>query len=109
MFPLFPGTPLSPTSLLALKQSQLCSAVSLLDFYCCKNNWSEPEYQLFSTPGPDRTLLLIYKVFALVHNYMPVNVSIREAERKSSPRKLHISHSDSSQSFQTTIHKFRSI
>nr|XP_046236077.1 probable RNA-binding protein 46 [Scatophagus argus]XP_046236078.1 probable RNA-binding protein 46 [Scatophagus argus] len=62
VFPLFPGTPLSPTSLLALKQSQISSAVSLLDFYCRKNYWSQPEYHLYSTPGQDGKLLLLYKV-----------------------------------------------
>ncbi|XP_038550567.1 probable RNA-binding protein 46 [Micropterus salmoides] len=62
VFPLFPGTPLSPTSLLALKQGQIGSAVSLLDFYCRKNYWSQPEYHLYSTPGQDGKLLLLYKV-----------------------------------------------
>ncbi|XP_068443921.1 probable RNA-binding protein 46 isoform X2 [Clinocottus analis] len=62
VFPLFPGIPLSPTSVLALKQSQICSAVSLLDFHCRKNYWSPPEYHLYSTPGHDGKLLLLYKV-----------------------------------------------
>ncbi|XP_039996693.1 probable RNA-binding protein 46 isoform X2 [Xiphias gladius] len=62
VFPLFPGTPLSPTSLLSLKQSQIGSAVSLLDFYCLKNFWSQPEYHLYSAPGQDGKLLLLYKV-----------------------------------------------
>ncbi|XP_044039923.1 probable RNA-binding protein 46 isoform X2 [Siniperca chuatsi] len=62
VFPLFPGTPLSPTSLLSLKQGQIGSAVSLLDFYCRKNYWSQPEYHLYSTPGQDGKLLLLYKV-----------------------------------------------
>ncbi|XP_029283335.1 putative RNA-binding protein 46 isoform X2 [Cottoperca gobio] len=62
VFPLFPGTPLSPTSLLSLKQSQIASAVSLLEFYCRKNYWSLPEYHLYSTPGQDGKLLLLYKV-----------------------------------------------
>uniref|UniRef100_A0A8C4GV12 Probable RNA-binding protein 46 n=1 Tax=Dicentrarchus labrax TaxID=13489 RepID=A0A8C4GV12_DICLA len=62
VFPLFPGTPLSPTSLLSLKQSQIGSAISLLDFYCRKNYWSQPEYHLYSTPGQDGKLLLLYKV-----------------------------------------------
>uniref|UniRef100_A0A3Q3WQH4 Probable RNA-binding protein 46 n=1 Tax=Mola mola TaxID=94237 RepID=A0A3Q3WQH4_MOLML len=60
--PLVPGTPLSPTSLLALNMCQISSAVSLLDFYCRKNYWSEPEYQLYSTLGQNGTLLLLYKV-----------------------------------------------
>lgn len=62
LFSLFSGTPLSPTSLLALKLNQFKSAVSLLDVYCRKNNWLDPEYHLYSTPGLDRTLLLLYKV-----------------------------------------------
>ena len=62
VFPVFPGAPLSPTSLLSLKQSQISSAVSLLDFYCHSNCWSQPEYHLFSTPGKDGQLLLLYKV-----------------------------------------------
>ncbi|XP_069031659.1 probable RNA-binding protein 46 [Embiotoca jacksoni] len=61
-FPLLPGVSLSPTSLLSLKQSQIASAVSLLEFYCRKNHWSLPEYQLYSTPGQDGKLLLLYKV-----------------------------------------------
>lgn len=71
VFPLFPGTPLSPTSLLALKQGQIGSAVSLLDFYCRKNYWSQPEYHLYSTPGQDGKLLLLYKVPTPIptHNY----------------------------------------
>lgn len=62
LFPLFPGTRLSPTSVLALKLSQFSSAVTLLDVYCRKNNWLEPEYHLYSTPGLDKTLLLLFKV-----------------------------------------------
>ncbi|KAF3698169.1 putative RNA-binding protein 46 RNA-binding motif protein 46 [Channa argus] len=62
VFPLFPGTPLSPTSLLSLKQSQIGSSVSLLEFYCRKNYWSQPEYHLYSTPGQDGKPLLLYKV-----------------------------------------------
>ncbi|XP_036968526.1 probable RNA-binding protein 46 isoform X2 [Acanthopagrus latus] len=62
VFPLFPGTQLSPTSLQALKQSQIASAVNLLDFYCSKNFWSQPEYHLYSTLGQDGKLLLLYKV-----------------------------------------------
>lgn len=53
---------LSPTSLLSLKQSQICSAVGLLEFYCQKNFWSLPEYHLYSTQGQDGNLLLLYKV-----------------------------------------------
>ncbi|XP_028329795.1 putative RNA-binding protein 46 isoform X2 [Gouania willdenowi] len=63
--PLFPGTRLCPTSLLFLKQSQILSAVALLEFYCVKNRWSPPQYHLFSThtQGHDGPLLLLYKVF----------------------------------------------
>lgn len=63
LYPLLPCTPLTPISLLALKQSQIGSAVSLLEFHCLKNCWSPPEYQLYSTPGQDGKLLLIYKVW----------------------------------------------
>lgn len=62
VLPLFPGTPLTPTSLLLLKQSQICSAQSLLEYFCCKNYWSPPEYHLYSTPGQDGRLLLLFKV-----------------------------------------------
>ncbi|XP_026225024.1 probable RNA-binding protein 46 isoform X2 [Anabas testudineus] len=62
VMPLFPGTPLSPTSLLSLKQSQIGSAVSQLEIYCRKNYWSLPEYHLYSTPGKEGKLLLLYKV-----------------------------------------------
>ncbi|XP_063757329.1 probable RNA-binding protein 46 [Eleginops maclovinus] len=62
VFSLINGPPLSPTSLLSLKQRQIGSAVNLLDFHCCKNCWSEPEYLLYTTPGPDGDLLLLYKV-----------------------------------------------
>ncbi|KAK2863383.1 hypothetical protein Q5P01_002916 [Channa striata] len=62
VYPLFPGTPLSPTSLLSLKQTQIASAVNLLEFYCRKNNWSQPEYHLYSKPGQDGKLMLLYKV-----------------------------------------------
>uniref|UniRef100_A0A087X5S2 Probable RNA-binding protein 46 n=1 Tax=Poecilia formosa TaxID=48698 RepID=A0A087X5S2_POEFO len=56
MFPLLPCTPLTPISLLALKQSQIGSAVSLLEYHCHKNCWSPPEYHLYSTPGQDGKL-----------------------------------------------------
>uniref|UniRef100_A0A3B5ABM9 Probable RNA-binding protein 46 n=1 Tax=Stegastes partitus TaxID=144197 RepID=A0A3B5ABM9_9TELE len=62
VFPLLPGTPLSPTNLLSLKQSQIGSAVSLLEFHCRKHYWSPPDYHLYTTPGPDGQQLLIYKV-----------------------------------------------
>uniref|UniRef100_A0A8C6SIH8 Probable RNA-binding protein 46 n=1 Tax=Neogobius melanostomus TaxID=47308 RepID=A0A8C6SIH8_9GOBI len=62
VFPLFPGTPLAPTSLLQLKQGQICTAQSLLEYFCRKNYWSPPEYHLYSTPGPGGRLLLLYKV-----------------------------------------------
>ncbi|XP_061566810.1 probable RNA-binding protein 46 [Cololabis saira] len=62
VLPLPPCSPLAPTSLLALKQSQIGSAVALLEYHCCKNCWSPPEYQLYSTGGRDGGLLLLYKV-----------------------------------------------
>uniref|UniRef100_A0A3Q1G5I6 Probable RNA-binding protein 46 n=1 Tax=Acanthochromis polyacanthus TaxID=80966 RepID=A0A3Q1G5I6_9TELE len=73
VFPLMPGTPLSPATLLSLKQSQIGSAVSLLEFYCRKNYWSPPEYHLYATPGPNEKLLLVYKVVmpSTRSTYMP--------------------------------------
>ncbi|XP_068612223.1 probable RNA-binding protein 46 [Brachionichthys hirsutus] len=62
VFPLLPGTPLSPSSLQAVKPSQIRSAVCLLDFHCSKICWSLPQYQLFTTPGRDGKRLLLYKV-----------------------------------------------
>uniref|UniRef100_M4A1B3 Probable RNA-binding protein 46 n=1 Tax=Xiphophorus maculatus TaxID=8083 RepID=M4A1B3_XIPMA len=70
MFPLLPCTPLTPISLLALKQSQIGSAVSLLEYHCHKNCWSPPEYHLYSTPGQDGKLLLIYKVHTHTHRHI---------------------------------------
>lgn len=61
---LFPGPTLAPTSLMAVQLSQITSCVLLLDFYCHKNCWSLPEYQLYSTLGEDGMLLLLYKVGA---------------------------------------------
>ncbi|XP_078147709.1 putative RNA-binding protein 46 [Centroberyx gerrardi] len=73
VFPFLPGTALSPAGLHSVKPSQLCSAVSLLEFYCHKNSWSLPEYYLYSTPGQDAKLLLIYKVVipSTRSSYMP--------------------------------------
>uniref|UniRef100_A0A8C6SDX5 Probable RNA-binding protein 46 n=1 Tax=Neogobius melanostomus TaxID=47308 RepID=A0A8C6SDX5_9GOBI len=45
-----------------LKQGQICTAQSLLEYFCRKNYWSPPEYHLYSTPGPGGRLLLLYKV-----------------------------------------------
>uniref|UniRef100_H3CTI1 Probable RNA-binding protein 46 n=1 Tax=Tetraodon nigroviridis TaxID=99883 RepID=H3CTI1_TETNG len=83
-FPLFPGTPLSHTSVLALKPSQFSTAVSLLDVYCRQNNWLEPEYHLYSTPGLDTTLLLLYKVvISSIHStYMPGKLCVLLDEAK---------------------------
>uniref|UniRef100_A0AAZ3QYH3 Probable RNA-binding protein 46 n=1 Tax=Oncorhynchus tshawytscha TaxID=74940 RepID=A0AAZ3QYH3_ONCTS len=41
---------------------QFSSAVTLLEYYCYKNSWALPEYYLYSTPGQDGKLMLIYKV-----------------------------------------------
>uniref|UniRef100_A0A3P8XVG2 Probable RNA-binding protein 46 n=1 Tax=Esox lucius TaxID=8010 RepID=A0A3P8XVG2_ESOLU len=62
VYPFFAGASLFPVSLLALKPGQLSSAVTLLEYYCCKNSWAFPEYYLHSTPGHDGKLLLIFKV-----------------------------------------------
>ncbi|XP_053716900.1 probable RNA-binding protein 46 isoform X1 [Synchiropus splendidus] len=71
--PLYPGMPLTPISPLSLKQSQIYSAVSLLEIYCSKNSWSPPEYYLYSTPGREGKMLLVYKVIisSLQSMYMP--------------------------------------
>lgn len=61
-YPFLPGSTLVPVSLNTLKPSQLCSAVSLLDYYCHKNDWSLPEYHLYSLAGQEGKILLIYKV-----------------------------------------------
>uniref|UniRef100_A0A674AMV7 Probable RNA-binding protein 46 n=1 Tax=Salmo trutta TaxID=8032 RepID=A0A674AMV7_SALTR len=41
---------------------QFSSAVTLLEYYCLKNSWALPEYYLYSTPGQEGKLMLIYKV-----------------------------------------------
>ncbi|KAK1890440.1 putative RNA-binding protein 46 [Dissostichus eleginoides] len=84
VFPLFPGTPLSPISLLSLKQSQIGSAVNLLYFHCQKNCWTDPEFQLYSTPGPDGKLLLLYKVMisSTRSTYIPDKLCVLLEEAK---------------------------
>ncbi|XP_016104821.1 probable RNA-binding protein 46 [Sinocyclocheilus grahami] len=62
VYPFQPGSTLVPVSLNTLKPSQLSSAVSLLDYYCHKNDWSLPEYHLYSLAGQEGKMLLIYKV-----------------------------------------------
>ncbi|KTF88000.1 hypothetical protein cypCar_00015767 [Cyprinus carpio] len=62
VYPFLPGSHLVPVSLNTLKPSQLSSAVSLLDYYCHKNDWSLPEYHLYSLAGQEGKMLLIYKV-----------------------------------------------
>ncbi|XP_036407481.1 probable RNA-binding protein 46 [Megalops cyprinoides] len=62
IYPFFPGASLMPVSMQSLKPSQFCSSVTHLEYYCNKNNWSPPEYYLYSTSGQDGKLLLIYKV-----------------------------------------------
>uniref|UniRef100_A0A8C2CN92 Probable RNA-binding protein 46 n=1 Tax=Cyprinus carpio TaxID=7962 RepID=A0A8C2CN92_CYPCA len=62
VYPFLPGSTLVPVSLNCLKPSQLSSAVSLLDYYCHKNDWSLPEYHLYSLAGQEGKMLLIYKV-----------------------------------------------
>lgn len=64
VIPLRPGITLYPTSVLSVKQSQINSAVGLLEFYCYKHFLSPPQYHLFSTHGLDGQLLLLYKVCA---------------------------------------------
>uniref|UniRef100_A0A674AP40 Probable RNA-binding protein 46 n=1 Tax=Salmo trutta TaxID=8032 RepID=A0A674AP40_SALTR len=62
VYPIFAGSSLSPASLLSLKPGQFSSAVTLLEYYCLKNSWALPEYYLYSTPGQEGKLMLIYKV-----------------------------------------------
>ncbi|KAM9827379.1 putative RNA-binding protein 46 [Neosynchiropus ocellatus] len=71
--PLYPGMPLTPISPLSLKQSQIYSAVTLLEIYCTKNSWPLPEYHLYSTPGREGEMLLVYKITisSLQSMYMP--------------------------------------
>ncbi|XP_056431630.1 probable RNA-binding protein 46 [Gadus chalcogrammus] len=71
VFPLPPGTPLSPSSLQALKPYQMSSYVSLLEHFCYLHSWSPPDYYLFSTPGPK--ILLIFKVVLVStqNSYLP--------------------------------------
>uniref|UniRef100_A0A8C5AX55 Probable RNA-binding protein 46 n=1 Tax=Gadus morhua TaxID=8049 RepID=A0A8C5AX55_GADMO len=71
VFPLPPGTPLSPSSLQALKPYQMSSYVSLLEHFCYQHSWSPPDYYLFSTPGPK--ILLIFKVVLVStqNSYLP--------------------------------------
>ncbi|XP_034424763.1 probable RNA-binding protein 46 isoform X2 [Hippoglossus hippoglossus] len=110
VFPVFPGAPLSPTSLLSLKQSQISSAVSLLDFYCHSNCWSQPEYHLFSTPGKDGQLLLLYKVVipATQSSYIPDKLCVllddaKELAAQTTLRNLELSfHSESSSDSQSS-------
>ncbi|XP_051994166.1 probable RNA-binding protein 46 [Xyrauchen texanus] len=76
VYPFLPGSTLIPVSLSSLKPSQLCSAVSLLDYYCHKNDWSPPEYHLYSLLGQEGKTLLIYKVVigSTRSSYMPDKV-----------------------------------
>ncbi|KAL0970673.1 hypothetical protein UPYG_G00245540 [Umbra pygmaea] len=76
IYPYLPGTNLLPVSLLSLKPGQLSSAVTLLEYYCYKNSWTLPEYHLYSTPGQEGRLLLIYKVVILStrSSFMPDKV-----------------------------------
>ncbi|KAG7215511.1 hypothetical protein INR49_022473 [Caranx melampygus] len=62
-----------PHQLLSLKQSQICSAGGLLELYCTKNYWFQPEYHLYSTPGQDGKQLLLYKVVipSMQSTYIP--------------------------------------
>ncbi|XP_055757308.1 probable RNA-binding protein 46 [Salvelinus fontinalis] len=76
VYPIFAGSSLSPASLLSLKPGQFSSAVTLLEYYCLKNSWALPEYYLYSTPGQEGKLMLIYKVVILStrSSFMPDKV-----------------------------------
>lgn len=62
-YPFFPGIKLTPTSMYSLKSSHFSSAVMYLDYFCTKNNWTPPEYYLYSTTTQDGKILLVFKVF----------------------------------------------
>ncbi|TRY84904.1 hypothetical protein DNTS_002024 [Danionella cerebrum] len=76
VYPFLPGSTLIPATLSTLKPSQLSSAVSLLDYYCHKNEWSLPEYHLYSLAGQEGKVLLIYKVVisSTMRSFMPDKV-----------------------------------
>lgn len=74
VYPFLPGSTLVPVSLSILKPSQLSSAVSLLDYYCHKNDWSPPQYHLYSLAAQEGKKLLIYKVVIGRSSYMPDKV-----------------------------------
>ncbi|XP_043919434.1 probable RNA-binding protein 46 [Protopterus annectens] len=61
-YPFFPGTKLTPISMYSLTPGHFQCAVTHLDYYCNKNNWSPPEYYLYSTRSQDGKILLVYKV-----------------------------------------------
>ncbi|XP_061662088.1 probable RNA-binding protein 46 isoform X2 [Syngnathoides biaculeatus] len=65
VFPLNPGAQLYPTNLQLLQRDQFCSAVSLLELYCCVNNLPPPHYEL-SQLAPEGASLLVYKVVMLL-------------------------------------------
>lgn len=61
-YPFFPGIKLTPISMYSLKSTHFSSAAMHLDYFCNKNNWTPPEYHLYSTTGQDGKILLVYKV-----------------------------------------------
>ncbi|XP_074677516.1 putative RNA-binding protein 46 [Strix aluco] len=61
-YPFFPGIKLTPTSVYSLKSSHFSSAVMHLDYFCNKNNWTPPEYYLYSTTNRNGKILLVFKV-----------------------------------------------
>uniref|UniRef100_A0A8C5Q3P0 Probable RNA-binding protein 46 n=1 Tax=Leptobrachium leishanense TaxID=445787 RepID=A0A8C5Q3P0_9ANUR len=63
LYPLLPGTKLTAINMHSLKSSHFQSAVMQLEHYCHKNNWSPPEYYLYSANNQDGKPLLIYKIF----------------------------------------------
>ncbi|KAK1890415.1 putative RNA-binding protein 46, partial [Dissostichus eleginoides] len=67
-----------------ISQSQIGSAVNLLYFHCQKNCWTDPEFQLYSTPGPDGKLLLLYKVMisSTRSTYIPDKLCVLLEEAK---------------------------
>ncbi|NWR74138.1 RBM46 protein, partial [Centropus unirufus] len=65
-YPFFPTRKLTPISMYSLNSSHFSSAAMHLDYFCKKNNWASPQYQLYSTTSQDGKILLLYKV--LLHS-----------------------------------------
>ncbi|XP_077357127.1 putative RNA-binding protein 46 isoform X2 [Festucalex cinctus] len=84
MFPILRNTPLQQTSLQMVPFSQINTAVSLLDLYCCAHSLPLPHYQLFSVRSQDGTLLLVFKVVMLLTQkvFMPDKLCVQLDDAK---------------------------